>query len=1487
MSDLDLLDAIERLELRALRWGFADGSLSEQEVADVAAEVIGADGADEALDALLRRRLLLEVWGPGDEIRIRSRFAEAVRLLSRSRQLFPGRPWAGAPRLVSDYRLDIRRRRYPRRDRPASEVFHRVAGPEPTAFRTALWAALTGPGLDLADFQEEATQYLLEARGDNGLIVTAGTGSGKTMAFYLPALLRVAEAVQPGPGWTKALAIYPRTELLKDQFAETYRMARRLDPVMSAPRRGLTMGAYFGSTPGRADRDDIARRAWRPRQDNFVCPWLPCPNCGGDLLWRAEDIEASIERLTCASPRCEVQITDTEIVLTRASLAKTPPDLLFTTTEMLNQRLSDLTARRLFGVGQPSSRKPLFALLDEVHTYTGVSGAQAALTLRRWRHAVAAPVTYAGLSATLREAPQFFADLTGLDLSRVKEATPQAMVEEGAEYQVLLRGDPASQTSLLSTSIQSLMLLARLLDPQGMSPSEGAFGSRMFAFTDNLDVINRLFDSLRDAEGLDIFGRPRAGAAPLAALRMRPQDLTEQIRRERDGQVWRAVETIGRRLDRPLLVGRTTSEDSGVLADADVVVATASLEVGYNDSRVGAVLQHKAPKDAASFLQRRGRAGRARGMRPLTLTVLSDYGRDRVAFEAYEHLFEPALPPQRLPIDNDYVLRMQATFAMFDWIATETSATRGWAWDVLSRPPHPDQASVGGLRADAKRCLLRLIEGDPATVGGLSRHLRNALKLDEATVQKLLWRPPRALLLEAAPTLARRLHRDWQKAHGVGDRDLDLQIDWHPLPDFVARTLFTDLNLPEVAVILPAATVRDREKQKAMAIAPALTELAPGRVTRRFAVEHGGLHHWSPLDPDGGDQDIAVDTFAEVAEPVGEFEADGQAVTVYRPWQIRLSHAPKHVAGPTSNAWLDWRSEFAPSGEPTHVELGARNPWREPIRELAAFLHRYRSHVTLRRFAVGGDAVIRRLTGDRRIHYRFVDSRGEQAAVGFEIEVDGLLTLLDLAEAQRRIPDLSAGLLAGCRLGYLRHRLLSDSLLPAEIDDFQRDWLHQSFMAAVLVRAVADEEDLATAALAILDDPQAGDHLAAALAAIFQGQGVADHPAEAGDDEEGFAPAGDDAVGAQAQNLLDLFHRDDVRERLRALAQEMSHPDPEALSQWILDTVTATAAEALLQACVALVPRHISSDSLVVDIEAEVPAKLWITESTLGGAGVLQAVFERIADEPRVLFRALEAALAPTDYELAAEGLETFVRLAVTDATVGEAVQLLRAATSYDEREVQRRHLYGVLSERGLDVGHALSVSLNARLLTPTSGPSLDALLVDLLDRWRAAERDVGVSIGVREMAFVLALDRDIRVRVQAATGLPHLLNPAEAAQVLANLLWPRGLEVSQRALQSYNRYAPRRSTDPRLARALLQRAGQRVGFGSDGWRETLAVVLAQEGAAELFVRTQDLAAVRAALLDALTTPIDVGFLQFFPKVERTERQADGLIIVLVVQEQV
>ena len=80
-------------------------------------------------------------------------------------------------------------------------------------------------------------------------------------------------------------------------------------------------------------------------------------------------------------------------------------------------------------------------------------------------------------------------------------ANIEIMEEVGREYFLALRGDPASQTSLLSTTIQAAMLARRMLDDDGGRPSRGTFGSKLFVFADDLDVTNRLHSQLQDAEG--------------------------------------------------------------------------------------------------------------------------------------------------------------------------------------------------------------------------------------------------------------------------------------------------------------------------------------------------------------------------------------------------------------------------------------------------------------------------------------------------------------------------------------------------------------------------------------------------------------------------------------------------------------------------------------------------------------------------------------------------------------------------------------------------------------------------------------------------------------------------------------------------------------------------------------------------------------------------------------------------------------------------
>src|SRR5207302_1627846 len=151
--------------------------------------------------------------------------------------------------------------------------------------------------------------------------------------------------------------------------------------------------------------------------------------------------------------------------------------------------------------------------------------------------------------------------------------------------------------------------------------------------------------------------------APLAGLRS--PALSDRLPRLLAGQSWDMCEELGFGLETfRARVGRTSSQDAGVDLTSDVIVATASLEVGFNDPTVGAVIQHKAPRGTAQFLQRKGRAGRTQRMRPWTVVVLSDYGRDRLAYQGYDLLFDPQLEPRALPLGNRYVMKMQSAYAL-------------------------------------------------------------------------------------------------------------------------------------------------------------------------------------------------------------------------------------------------------------------------------------------------------------------------------------------------------------------------------------------------------------------------------------------------------------------------------------------------------------------------------------------------------------------------------------------------------------------------------------------------------------------------------------------------------------------------------------------------------------------------------------------------------------------------------------------------------
>ena len=375
-----------------------------------------------------------------------------------------------------------------------------------------------------------------------------------------------------------------------------------------------------------------------------------------------------------------------------------PPDVLFLSLEMLNRELGNPEWAETIGAiaGQPG---PRLLLLDEIHAYEGIHGAQIAWILRRWRFwGQPASLHVVGLSATLKEAVDHLARMAGLRRESIAEFRPtsEELENESVEYNLAVKGAPAAGTSLLSTSIQCGMLLTRLLTPRHQLPTpagvpiapERFFGRTVFGFSDNLDGVNRWLSDMTDAE-----------RRHLADFRLHPQhrvpppqplpSATEISQRDRLGQIWDLPRRLGHDLGRAIRIARCSSQDPGADVNADLTIATSTLEVGYDDPRVGAVLQHKRPISSASFIQRKGRAGRTRGMRPWTVVVLSEYGADRWTFQHSEHLFEPELAILQLPLRNPYVLRIQATYFLIDWLGKRIG--RGSPFDFLRPTSGPTE----------------------------------------------------------------------------------------------------------------------------------------------------------------------------------------------------------------------------------------------------------------------------------------------------------------------------------------------------------------------------------------------------------------------------------------------------------------------------------------------------------------------------------------------------------------------------------------------------------------------------------------------------------------------------------------------------------------------------------------------------------------------------------------------------------------------------
>jgi ATP-dependent helicase Lhr and Lhr-like helicase len=1478
-----LLSSLEDLELPLLSWGVTDGALAEHEVLSAIDTALanladGASGAasDGVRDFLQDQGLLFRVPGSSPP-RYRTRIAETLRLTAQLRQLFPPRETPGGPppgwwragrRLVADYRLHAATRRYPRRDVPAADALAAFAqAPGWGQVQEAVTAAQIG-ARSLAQFQVDATISVfssLMGHRPGGVIVGAGTGSGKTLAFYLPAFAAIAESARQGIARVHTLAIYPRRELLRDQLRDAVQSAGRIQNALARDgRRQIRIGALYGDTPASADAlaqpGKEGPQRWRRRQNGYVCPYLPCPHCGegdrGDLLWPDEDRNSGSERLVCL--KCNTSLPDGSLALTRRSIQATPPDLLFTTTEMLNRNSANAGLGRVMGwTGQTA---PSLVLLDEVHTYSGVHGAQVALLLRRWRHAANRPATIVGLSATLTDAERFFADLTGLRPAEVEYITPAAtsLAGEGREYTVALRADPVSGANLLSTSIQTAMLFGRILDP----PSRPfLFGTTGFLFTDDLDVTNRFYDDLRDAEG----GQSRSGQPgrkPVLAD-LRSPELPQQADRYRDGQSWDLVDKIGRYLAPDLhagelRIGRTSSQDAGIDLDADLVVATSSLELGFNDPRVGLVLQHKTPHDSAALIQRRGRAGRIRGTRPITVITLSDYGRDRLAYQGYETLFAPQLAARQLPVTNRYVLKIQAAQSLMDWLGGDIRRTHPFA-DPRSLLTAP--ASNSGRHDDnARRWLadrLQELLVNPNAQDKLARYLQAALQISADEAQAVLWEQPRSLLLAVAPTALRRLRSNWRPMRddpGAAPRAF--------LPEFVTRALFEPLNVPEVELELPFETSQDGER---LPIARALREAVPGRVSHRYGYQRDEHRAWIPLPDPGLDTIELDDTIVPDALPVGRWHPHarhGEGFEAVRPYRLRLQAPPEEVSS-SSQGIPQWATQILLAGQapPSDADVPKPSPWHNRILSVGFASHAAGNPVEVRRMTTGADCdtVYNRRSERRKVSYT---REGKAAALGFSLDVDAMR--VELAPLDVSYPPVRGYLSSPpWRWQAFFQTVATDPVLAEVANTFQRDWLALVYITSLSLAGLGGQAP--GEARAALAGGSWRDDLQQVLRVLYR-----DNSQSPG---QGLASA-----DRLTSRLTDLSHDPVVVAALDRAGQLLTAPDvadrtADLARRAYHDTLAAAILAAALRAC-----PDAQDDDLALDI---IPGSgsggsvvVWLSETSIGGLGIIEYLIRYYAADPRRFWSLVAAVQQPNEYEHTDAALSRLLLHVVKQAPHGSAAAAMgelrkaRSAVDADRALSRLRSAWA-----GLDgpPRHSAVASLATRVMRPGSSAETDAMTLELLTEWTALEERLGFEVDARVIAYAVGSG-------QLKVGSGQSLDADQAF----SMLWPRGSQARNHHLQYYQPY-PDAARPAVLDRLLLEAAHSedlpRIQVDSPGWEPRYQEAIAEVGAVDLVCPAADRQSLSTALSLVPAIAVDRGFLRVYGDVISVTRNQTEIVV--------
>jgi len=390
------------------------------------------------------------------------------------------------------------------------------------------------------------------------LVVTTGTGSGKTECFLLPMVGSLAEEARGNPASferraVRTLVLYPMNALVNDQLSRVRKLlgGEALVEWFHAHGRHPQFGMYTGRTPypgrrrGARDNRDVAE---------LVRAWLNLPKeveakLRADGRYPMKDLEAFLaqdkvvladkatgrktdnkwkERLL-THPDDRELLTRHEMVRNDKTGQGTCPDVLITNYSMLEYMLMRPFERPLFNDTKrwlrdfPEGR--FLLVLDEAHMYRGSAGAEIGFLVRRLCARLGLPpdspqfrtiLTSASLGPkgdeTERSGTRFAADLTGRAPDRFRVVfgartipTPAASGDESLA--TLLAGLDSKRLHEETSGADLQSVLRPVFEHFDMAcppPDEGDLLAGLYGALNGLPVLNKLLaETVDEAQSLE------------------------------------------------------------------------------------------------------------------------------------------------------------------------------------------------------------------------------------------------------------------------------------------------------------------------------------------------------------------------------------------------------------------------------------------------------------------------------------------------------------------------------------------------------------------------------------------------------------------------------------------------------------------------------------------------------------------------------------------------------------------------------------------------------------------------------------------------------------------------------------------------------------------------------------------------------------------------------------------------------------------------